>query len=59
MPTYEYECSAGHRYEHFALPSKAPRSTACPECCRKVVRLIGKGSPPIFKGDGFHRYTGS
>jgi len=54
MPTYEYECrSCGHRFEKFQNMSDEPLKV-CPECGRKLRRLIGTGSGIIFKGPGFH-----
>lgn len=56
MPTYEYECpnrACMHRFEHFQSIS-SPFLTDCPACgYNPIVRLIGAGLPPIFKGSGF------
>ena len=54
MPTYEYECaSCGHNFEIFQSMSDAPLSD-CPECGKKIRRLINGGSGVIFKGSGFY-----
>lgn len=54
MPTYEYECSScDHTFEAFqSISAKALRK--CPECGRKVRRLISAGSGIIFRGSGFY-----
>ena len=54
MPTYEYECqSCGHRFEVLQSMSDDPIKR-CPECGKKVRRLIGGGLGVIFKGSGFY-----
>ena len=54
MPTYDYECEkCGHRFEHFQSMTAEPLKK-CPECGKKVHRLIGGGSGIIFKGTGFY-----
>ena len=54
MPTYDYQCDdCGHHFEQFQKMSDTPVKT-CPECGRKVNRLIGTGAAVIFKGSGFH-----
>ena len=54
MPTYDYECTAcGHRFEAFQSMSEDPLND-CPECGKKVRRLIGAGLGIIFKGSGFY-----
>jgi putative FmdB family regulatory protein len=54
MPTYDYECtSCGHTFEAFQSMSDKPLSK-CPECGKKVQRLIGGGIGIIFKGSGFY-----
>ena len=61
MPTYEYQCTeCGHAFETFQQMSD-PRLETCPECGRKLRRLIGTGSGIIFKGAGFYAtdYRGS
>jgi putative FmdB family regulatory protein len=54
MPTYEYECEGcGHRFERFQSILDPPLKR-CPECRRKVRRLIGTGAGILFKGSGFY-----
>lgn len=54
MPTYEYECgSCAHRFERFQSIT-APPVRRCPQCGRRVRRLIGAGSGLIFRGSGFY-----
>lgn len=54
MPTYEYECSKGHRFEKFQSMKDNPIKV-CPECKSKTRRLIGAGAGVIFKGSGFYQ----
>ena len=55
MPTYEYECDAcGHRFEKFQPITAKPLKT-CPECGKRVRRLIGGGAGILFKGSGFYQ----
>jgi putative FmdB family regulatory protein len=52
MPTYEYECESGHRYEKregFDAPSKQK----CPTC-KKLARRVIHAPPIVFKGSGFY-----
>lgn len=54
MPTYDYKCpSCGYIQEKFHSMSESPK-IICPECSKKMVRQIGKGSGVIFKGSGFY-----
>lgn len=54
MPTYEYEClSCGYRFDVFQN-IKAEPLRSCPECNKKLRRLIGAGGGIIFKGSGFY-----
>lgn len=54
MPTYEYECThCGHHFEAFQKMNDLPLKE-CPECHKKVKRLISSGSGFIFKGSGFY-----
>ncbi len=54
MPTYDYECTqCGHTFEAFQNMSDEPLKK-CPECGKKVRRLIGGGVGIIFKGSGFY-----
>lgn len=55
MPTYEYECPCGHRFEAFQNITDPPLRK-CPACGkRKLRRLIGAGAAIIFKGSGFYQ----
>ena len=52
MPTYEYECTkCGHRLEKFQQMTDKPLKK-CPECGRKLKRLVGAGAGIILKRSG-------
>jgi len=54
MPTYEYQCRAcAHRFDARQSIKAAPR-TRCPDCGKKVDRLISAGAGFLFKGAGFY-----
>ncbi len=53
MPTYDYQCQKGHRFEVFQKMSDDPVA-ACPECGEGAQRLISGGAGFLFKGDGFY-----
>lgn len=54
MPSYDYECTVcGHRFEAFQNMSDPPL-TDCPQCGKRVRRLIGGGTGIIFRGSGFY-----
>lgn len=53
MPTYDYECPKGHRFEIFQRISDAP-GAECPECGAEARRLISGGAGFLFKGEGFY-----
>jgi putative FmdB family regulatory protein len=53
MPTYEYECPAGHQFEKLQTMSDKPRA-ACPVCGKPAVRKISGGAGLVFKGSGFY-----
>ena len=53
MPTYEYECKAGHRFEKFQSMLDKPLKK-CPKCGKAATRLISAGAGVIFKGSGFY-----
>lgn len=53
MPTYEYMCSAGHRFEQFQRMSEKPVDK-CPECDAPAERLLSAGAGLLFKGSGFY-----
>ena len=55
MPTYEYRCPKGHRFEHFfRTMSSAESRMKCPECGEESERLVSGGSGLVFKGSGFY-----
>lgn len=53
MPTYDYECENGHRFEIFQKMSDDPVA-ACPDCGATAQRKISGGAGFLFKGDGFY-----
>jgi len=54
MPTYEYECeSCGYKFTKIQKMSDKPEKI-CPECGKKVHRIISGGIGVIFKGSGFY-----
>lgn len=53
MPTYEYRCPEGHRFEVFQKMSDDPVAE-CPECGARAERLISGGAGFLFKGEGFY-----
>ena len=53
MPTYDYSCPNGHRFEVFQRMSDDPVSE-CPECGAGAERVISGGVGFLFKGDGFY-----
>lgn len=53
MPTYDYLCPQGHRFEVFQRMSDDPVSE-CPECGKGAERQISGGAGFLFKGDGFY-----
>lgn len=52
MPTYEYECPAGHRYET-REGFDAPPAQKCAKC-RRVARRVISAPSVVFKGSGFY-----
>jgi putative FmdB family regulatory protein len=52
VPTYEYECPSGHRYEK-REGFDAPATQKCLKCRRVARRLINAPSV-VFKGSGFY-----
>lgn len=55
MPTYEYGCPAGHRFEKFYRKiSDATGEVVCPECGQVATRRMSAGAGLIFKGSGFY-----
>ena len=54
MPNYDFKCRAcEHVIERFYQITSAPQTTKCPECGKRMDRLIGAGSSIIFKGGGW------
>ena len=53
MPTYEYACPEGHRFELFQKMSDKPRAK-CPVCGKIAARKISGGAGLVFKGSGFY-----
>lgn len=53
MPTYEYQCPKGHRFDLFQRMSDEPRAQ-CPACGAESERMISGGAGFLFKGDGFY-----
>jgi putative FmdB family regulatory protein len=53
VPTYDYECEKGHRFEVFQSMKDEPLKS-CMECGAPAKRVIGPGAGFIFKGAGFY-----
>jgi putative FmdB family regulatory protein len=53
MPTYEYSCTAGHKFERLQSMKDAPLDT-CPECGAPAERQLSAGAGLLFKGSGFY-----
>jgi putative FmdB family regulatory protein len=53
MPTYEYQCPDGHRFEKFQKMSEKPHAK-CPVCGKPATRKISGGAGLVFKGSGFY-----
>jgi putative FmdB family regulatory protein len=53
MPTYEYQCPEGHRFEKFQKMTDKPRAK-CPACGKVATRMISGGAGLVFKGSGFY-----
>ena len=55
MPTYEFECPAGHQFDKFYRKiSDAPSEVPCPQCGQTAQRRISAGAGLVFKGSGFY-----
>jgi len=54
MPTYEYRCPEGHRFDRFAKMSEAAAELPCPECGKIATRQLSGGAGIVFKGSGFY-----
>ena len=53
MPTYEYQCPEGHRFEKLQKMSERPQAK-CPVCGKPATRRISGGAGLVFKGTGFY-----
>jgi putative FmdB family regulatory protein len=53
MPTYDYQCTAGHNFEKIHKMSESPR-VKCPTCGKPAARQISGGAGLVFKGSGFY-----
>jgi putative FmdB family regulatory protein len=53
MPTYDYRCPKGHRFEVFQKMSDPP-AAKCPQCGKPAERMISAGAGFLFKGGGFY-----
>ncbi len=53
MPTYEYLCPEGHRFEQFQRITDEPRAR-CPACGVEASRILSGGAGFLFKGGGFY-----
>ena len=54
MPTYRYHCGAcdvDHEIFH-SIKDTSPQK--CPDCKKKMERMIGGGGGVLLKGDGFY-----
>lgn len=52
MPTYDYRCSKGHRYEK-REPFGSPPEQPCDRCGKTAKRVI-HAPPIVFKGSGWY-----
>jgi putative FmdB family regulatory protein len=53
LPTYEYRCPNGHRFEVFKRISD-PRPEACAVCGASPVETVLYPVPVHFRGSGFY-----
>ena len=53
MPTYDYRCDEGHRYDK-REPFGSPPEQPCDECGRTARRVI-HAPPVVFKGSGWYK----
>ena len=52
MPTYDYRCDSGHRYDK-RQPFGSPPEQPCDECGETARRVI-HAPPVVFKGSGWY-----
>jgi putative FmdB family regulatory protein len=55
MPTYEYKCPKGHRFEKTFARIVSQRHAKCPVCGKRAERQISGGGGLVFKGSGFYQ----
>ena len=53
MPTYDYRCDSGHRYDK-RQPFGSPPEQPCDECGETARRVI-HAPPVVFKGSGWYK----
>ena len=53
MPRYDYQCTAGHKYE-VQLPFGSPTEMPCERCGKPAKRLL-VAPPLVFKSGGFYK----
>ena len=53
MPTYDYLCGGGHRYDK-REPFGSPPEQPCDECGQTARRVI-HAPPVVFKGSGWYK----
>lgn len=56
MPLYDYQCTAGHKYE-VQLPFNSPIERPCDRCGKPSKRLL-VAPPLVFKSGGFYKTSG-
>jgi putative FmdB family regulatory protein len=55
MPTYEYLCPDGHKFERFNRKiSDGVSELPCPVCGKIATRMLTGGAGLVFKGSGFY-----
>ena len=54
MPTYEFRCPRGHRFDKFSSRMSSRPTATCPKCGKRARRLISGGAGLVFKGSGFY-----
>lgn len=53
MPTYDYRCAKGHRFELFhSIRDESVKR--CPKCGARAKRVPAGGAGLLFKGSGFY-----
>ena len=50
MPTYDYQCTAGHTFEKIHKMSESPR-VKCPTCGKPAARRISGGAGLRLQGE--------